>query len=75
MNLIENNTMQQASLEHMSRKQLNELERSVQDLITTMRKTKLQDETLQESLRLLAHKLGEARRERFDEVNSEYKGY
>jgi len=67
--------MQQASLEHISRKQLNELERSVQDLITTMRKSKLQDETLQESLRLLAQKLGEARRERFDEANPEYRGY
>lgn len=67
--------MQQVSLEHISPKHLNDLERSVQDLLATMRKAKLRDEPLQESLRLLEQKLGEARRERFDEANPEYQGY
>lgn len=75
MGVTESNTMQQVSLEHISPKHLNDLERSVQDLLATIRKAKLKDEPLQESLRLLEQKLGEARRERFDEANPEYRGY
>jgi hypothetical protein len=40
-----------------------------------MRKAKLMDEQLQESLKLLERKLGETRRARFDKVNQEYQGY
>lgn len=75
MDLTESNTMQQVRLEHISPKHLNDLERCVQELLVTMRKAKLRDEPLQESLRLLEQKLGEARRERFDEANPEYRGY
>jgi len=76
LNLTESsNTVQQASLEHISPKNLNNLERSVQDLLNTMRKAKLRDECLQESLSLLEQKLGEARRARFDAANPEYRGY
>ena len=76
MNLTESsNTVQHASLEQVSPKHLNDLERCVQDLLATMRKAKLRDEPLQESLRLLEQKLGEARRERFDKANQEYQGY
>jgi Skp family chaperone for outer membrane proteins len=67
--------MQQVSLEHISPKNLNNLEHSVQDLLAAMRKAKLMDEQLQESLKLLERKLGETRRARFDKVNQEYQGY
>jgi len=75
LDFTESNTMQQVSLEHISPKHLNDLERSVQDLLATMRKAKLRDEPLQEALSVLEQKLGEARRARFDEANSEYRGY
>lgn len=75
MDVTEDNAMQQASLEHVSAKHLNDLERSIQDLLAAMRKAKLKDEPLQEALRLLEQKLGKARRERFDEANPEYRGY
>ncbi|GAB4528996.1 MAG: hypothetical protein OHK0046_48510 [Anaerolineae bacterium] len=75
MDLTESNVMQHLNLEHISRKHLNDLERSVQNLLDTMRKAKLRDEPLQKSLRLLEQKLGETRRERFDEANPEYQGY
>ena len=76
MNLTESsNTVQHVSLEQVSPKHLNDLERCIQDLLATMRKAKLRDTTLQESLSLLEQKLGEARRARFDESNPEYRGY
>jgi hypothetical protein len=75
LDLKEGDTMQQLSLEHISPKRLNELERNVQDLLATMRKAKLRDEHLRESLVLLGQKLGEARRARFDATNPEYRGY
>lgn len=63
------------NLETLSQKQLNELERCVQELLSVMRKTKMTDEPLVEPLRTLGHKLGQARRARFDEANPEYRGY
>ena len=63
------------NLENLSRKQLNELEHHVSELLNTMRKAKLQNEPLMESLKLLEHQLGETRRERFDATNSEYQAY
>jgi hypothetical protein len=75
LDLTESNTIQQVSLEHISAKQINDLESSVQDLLAKMRKAKLRDEPLQKSLRLLEQKLGEARRGRFDEANPQYRGY
>lgn len=67
------------SLETLSPKQSNELERCVEELLSVMRKTRVLDEPLVEPLveplKLLAHELGEARRERFDKADSEYRGY
>jgi len=63
------------NLETISRKQLNELEHCVRELLITMRKAKLQNDPLVESLKLLEHELGEARRERFDAANPEYHTY
>ena len=63
------------NLENLSRKQLNELEHHVSELLNAMRKAKLQNEPLMESLKLLEHQLGETRRERFDAANSEYHTY
>ncbi len=73
--MTESNMMQQMGLEHISPKHLNDLEHCVQDLLATMRKAKLRDEPLQQSLKLLEQRLGEARRERFDEANPQGKGY
>ena len=75
MDLVEGNRMQHMNLENISPKHLNELERSIQALLATMRKAKLKDEPLQESLKLLEQKLGDIRRERFDEVDPGYLGY
>jgi hypothetical protein len=63
------------NLETISQKQLNELEHCVRALLDTMRKAKIQNDPLAESLRSLEQELGEARRERFDSVNSEYQSY
>lgn len=75
MDLTDSNAVGQMNLEHISRKHLNELERSVQDLLTAMQKAKLRDESLQDSLKLLEHRLGQIRRKRFDATNPEYRGY
>ena len=63
------------NLESLTKKQLNELERCVQELLSVMRKTRISDEALVEPLKVLEEKLGEVRRERFDETNPEYRGY
>lgn len=63
------------SLETISQKQLNELERCVQNLLTAMRKTRMLQDPLVESLKALEHKLGEARRKRFDQSTPEFRGF
>ena len=63
------------NLETISRKQLNEVERCVRELLGTMRKAKLQNDPLVESLKLLEQELGEVRRERFDKANPEFQTY
>lgn len=63
------------NLETISQKQLNELEHCVRELLSTMRKLKVVDEPLVESLKVFEQKLAEARRERFDAANPDYKGY
>lgn len=63
------------NLEHVSQKHLNDLEHQVRQLVVTMQKAKLQDESLLEALKLLEHMLSETRRERFDAVNSKYSSY
>ncbi len=75
MDTTKSHTTPQVNLENISPKHLNDLERCVQDLLTTIRKAKFKDEPLQESLKLLEQRLGETRRKRFDEANPEYRGY
>ena len=63
------------NLENLTRKQLNELEHCVRELLLTMRKAKLQTDPLVESLKALEQELGKARRDQFDSKNSEYHTY
>jgi hypothetical protein len=63
------------NFEHVSRKHMNELELRVRELLTVMRKAKVQNEPLEESLRLFEQELEEARRKRFDSTNTEYHTY
>ncbi len=63
------------NLENLSRKQLNDLELQSRQLIETMRKARLQDDPLFESLDMLTQKLEKMRHEQFDEANSEYHTY
>ena len=60
------------NLETLSRKQRNDLEIHVSALLVTLRKAKLQNDPLAKSLEMLEQQLGDDRRQRFDEVNSEY---
>jgi hypothetical protein len=62
-------------LENVSQKHLNELELSLRELLILMRKAKLHNEPLAESLHLLELEIGNIRRSRFDEANSKYNGY
>lgn len=63
------------NLENIPQKHMNELELLVRELLAVMRKAKIQDDPLVESLRSLEQELGEARRARFDKANSEYHTY
>jgi hypothetical protein len=56
-------------------KHLNEVERLIRELLVAMQKAKLQNEPVVEALRALELELGKARRERFDEHNSNFRGY
>ena len=63
------------NLELVSDKHLHEIERLTTELLLVMRKAKLQEESLYELLKALETETGNARRERFDTVNPEYRGY
>lgn len=63
------------NLETVSDKNLHELERLTKELLEVMRRSKLLDAPLTEMLRSLGTEAEKARRERFDEVNPEFKGY
>jgi hypothetical protein len=63
------------NLETISDKQLHELERLAKELLEMMRKSKLLNQPITDLLRGLASETEKARRERFDEVNSEFQGY
>jgi hypothetical protein len=63
------------NLETVSDKHLHELERLTQELLYVLRRAKLLDHPLTELLRVLQSQTEQARRERFDEVNPEFKGY
>jgi hypothetical protein len=63
------------NLETVSRKQLNDIEIRVRELLKLMRKAKLHDETVTQLLAEFEQTLADARRKRFEEENSEYQGY
>jgi hypothetical protein len=63
------------NLENITTKQLNDLELRVTELISALRKAKVQHPSLMESLKLFEQELGELRRHRYDASNSEYKSY
>ncbi len=56
-------------LDTVSTKHINELENLVKDLLTAMRKAKLQKDPLGEQLRQFEQELGDVRRQRFDAAN------
>jgi hypothetical protein len=63
------------NFETVSQKHINEIERLVRELQVAMRKAKLQNEPLVETLRLFEFELGELRRTRFDDANPKYQTY
>jgi len=63
------------NLDTVSDKHLHELERLTKELLEIMRRAKLLNSPLTEMLRLLESQAEHARRERFDEVNPEFRGY
>jgi hypothetical protein len=63
------------NLDTISDKQVCELERLAHELRALMRKAKLKDESLLESLHKLELESGRVRRERYDATNSGYRGY
>jgi ribosomal 50S subunit-associated protein YjgA (DUF615 family) len=63
------------SLETISRKQLNDLEQQVGQLLVTIRRAKLENIPLIEALQKLEQELEQSRHERFDAANSEYQSY
>jgi hypothetical protein len=60
------------NLETISRKQLNDLEQQVRQLLITIKRAKLENNLLVENLQQLGHELEQVRCRRFDAVNSEY---
>jgi len=63
------------NLAPVSSKHLSELEQLVSQVLATMRKAKLSDETIYATLQEFEQELGSTRRDRFDADNSEYSGY
>lgn len=63
------------NLEKISRKQLNDMEIRVRELLKLMRRAKMHDEPVTELLAELEQTLADARRKRFEEENPEYQGY
>jgi hypothetical protein len=63
------------NLDTVSQKHMNELELLVNNLLSTLRKAKVEDDTLRDNLRALQTELEETRRRRFDTANSEYSGF
>ncbi|GAB1420385.1 hypothetical protein MASR2M15_04820 [Anaerolineales bacterium] len=64
------------TLENISAKHLNDVEHCVRELLSAIRKAKIQEhKDLVEALKQFENELGETRRQRFDAVNTEYKSY
>jgi hypothetical protein len=59
------------NLETISRKQRNDLEQQVRQLLATMRKAKLENDSLVEALKQMEHDLEQIRRTSFDATNPE----
>jgi len=62
-------------LDTLSQKHLNEVEHCVKALISSMRKAKIQNESLTDTLKQFESQLEQARQKRFDSKNSEYDAY
>jgi hypothetical protein len=63
------------NFENVPQKHMSEMELLTRKLLAVMRKAKLQNESLEEALRLFEQELEDARRKRFDTANSEYRTY
>jgi hypothetical protein len=63
------------NFDEVSDKHLHEIERLTKELLEVMRKAKLLDQPLTEMLRELESQAEKARRERFDEINPQFRGY
>ena len=63
------------NLEAITRKQSNDLEQQIRQLMVTMRKARLHESSYFESLQTLAQELEKVRHEQFDDTNSEYSSY
>lgn len=63
------------NLETIPPKHLADLERLTRELLDTMRKAKVRDQALIEQLRGLESAVEKVRRERYDAVNPEFRGY
>lgn len=63
------------NLDNISQKHLNDVELRIKELLVAMRKAKMQDAAILEPLKRFEHEIEEARRARFDMLNSEYKSY
>ena len=63
------------NLDTISRKQLNDMEQQVKQLLGTIKRAKLENEPLVEALQQLEQELEEARHEQFDAINSEFHTY
>ena len=64
--------LKQMDFENISAKQRGEIEQQARQLLNTIRRAKLQNDSLVEALQQLELALGEARREQFDTNNTEY---
>jgi hypothetical protein len=63
------------NLDTVTDKHLHELERLSKELLEVLRRAKLLDQPLTEMLRQMESAAEKARRERFDEVNPQFRGY
>ena len=63
------------NIEQMSPKYRNDLEQQTQQLLTTIRRAKLENAPLVEALNELQQELEQYRRKQFDSVNTEYHTY
>lgn len=62
-------------LSTVSDKHINELEQQASALLKTLRAAKLQEHPAYAVLQALEQEVGQARRDRFDQQNPEYRGF